>query len=185
MRILSIDVDWVQSGLHVDQLNKVFFTKVNEVSEIVFGDHHHLITENIKSDNVILHNIDHHHDIVYKDDQVENIKNNIIKSPHWIGNLIHQKKIKEYHWYKNINSQFIRDGYFGEKLLLENDVEFKYYENLDNLINQKFDLLFVCKSPFYTPGEFQILHNTYLEYCRISHSDKVKEIERRINVHNY
>jgi len=185
MKILSIDIDWVQSGLHVEQLNKVFFTKVKDVSEIVFSDHHHLICDALKDENIILHNIDHHHDIVYKDEHIENIKNNQIKSSHWIGNLIYQKKVKEYHWYKNINSQFIRDGYFGEKLLLDNDITFKYYEKLDNIMNEKFDLLFICKSPFYTPGEFQLLHNTYFDYCKINHNDKVKEIERRINVHNY
>ena len=59
MKILSIDVDWIQSGLHVEQLNKVFFNAVKDVKKIVFADHHHLITTELQDYNdIILHNID-------------------------------------------------------------------------------------------------------------------------------
>lgn len=186
MKILSIDVDWIQSGLHVEQLNKVFFNAVKDVKKIVFADHHHLITTELQDyNNIILHNIDHHHDIVYNDEQVVNIKENEIKSPHWVGNLLYQGRLKQYYWYKNVNSQFIRDGFFGEQLLLENECLFNYYENLNELDNIPFDMMFLCKSPFYTPGEFQLVYNIYTDYIKYHHSDKLKEVITRTNVHNY
>ena len=56
---------------------------------------------------------------------------------------------------------------------------------LNELDNIPFDMMFLCKSPFYTPGEFQLVYNIYTDYIKYHHSDKLKEVITRTNVHNY
>ena len=72
MKILSIDVDWLLPGsrYHLKELNNLFFTKCETAKEIAFGRYHHQILQApqiLQSNNIILHNIDHHHDLSYED----------------------------------------------------------------------------------------------------------------------
>ena len=79
--VLSIDIDWCQSHFHWEKLNKVFYDNVGKVKKIAFGKHHHqIIPHIIKENNIVLHNIDHHHDIQYEDCLVDFIGNNKTKN---------------------------------------------------------------------------------------------------------
>ena len=62
--VLTIDLDWLQSHFHLKKLNELFYDKVKNAKKIVFSKHHHMIVkELINQNNIVLHNIDHHHDI--------------------------------------------------------------------------------------------------------------------------
>ena len=93
--VLSIDLDWCQSHFHLKQLNRLFYSKIDKAKKIVFGRHHHQIMFDLMNrENIVLHNIDHHHDVQYEDFQIPDIVDNGI-STHgcWVGNLIHLGKI--------------------------------------------------------------------------------------------
>ena len=78
--VLSIDIDWCQSHFHIEQMNKVFYENMCTAKRIVFSHHHHqIVPEIIHEDNIVLHNIDHHHDIQYDDWQVNDIEKVYIK----------------------------------------------------------------------------------------------------------
>ncbi len=185
INVLSIDLDWLQSGYHLNDLNKVFFQKVKKANKIIFSEHHHLIYNVISNENEIsLCNIDHHHDILYRDYHWENISTkNIVTASHWIGNLIFKKKILELNWYNNFNSQYIRDNYFGEKLILNNNVKFNIYQNLNN-VKDFYDIIFICKSHSFLMPEFYNVFNIYLDYCLENHKEKTLQSFITPNLHN-
>ena len=75
--VLSIDLDWCQSHFHLKQLNRLFYSKIDKAKKIVFGRHHHQIMFDLMNrENIVLHNIDHHHDVQYEDFQIPDIVDN-------------------------------------------------------------------------------------------------------------
>src|SRR6056300_819658 len=120
--LLSIDLDWLKTGNQLKELNKLFFDKVKSVKKIIFGNHHHIILEDLKNlKDIHLYNIDDHHDIASEPWHVNDIKNNISTHGCWVGNLVEQNRIKKYHWIKNFNSVPSRPGFYDEELLLRNN----------------------------------------------------------------
>jgi len=183
--LLSIDLDWLQSGYHLKELNKLFFDKVKYTKKIIFGNHHHIILEDLKQiKNINLYNIDHHHDIVYKDWQVNDIKINRSSHGCWIGNLLEQNRVKKYHWFKNFNSVPVQESYYSEELLLRNSVEFFTFENLYELEFINFDHIFVCKSAEYTYKEFVGTYDVYLDFCKSFFDNITFERKLKIDVPN-
>ena len=66
--VLSIDCDWVGSPSQYQDLLSYFTEKVKDVEEVYFSGDHQFHYPHIPS-NTILVNIDHHHDMGYKDFQ--------------------------------------------------------------------------------------------------------------------
>ena len=153
MKILSIDVDWLLPGsrYHLKELNNLFFTKCETAKEIAFGRYHHQILQCpqlLQSNNIILHNIDHHHDLVYEPWQEKGIREGVASHGAWIGNLIYDNKIAEYWWYKNSDSDVIRPESFlaGSMMMRQPPVNFMIEETLEHAWRLDYDLIFVSLS---------------------------------------
>ena len=179
MKILSIDVDWLLPGsrYHLKELNNLFFSKCETVEQIVFGRHHHQILQCpkvIQCNNIILHNIDHHHDLVYNFWQEDGIKNGVASCGSWVGNLIYENKIDEYFWYKNINSDLIKSDSFLGRSMMFRQPPVKYYieETLEEAWRLDYDLIFVAFSPETLDKELYCVYDTYVDYCKYRYKEK-------------
>jgi CRISPR/Cas system-associated endoribonuclease Cas2 len=183
--LLSIDLDWIQSSHHVKELNKLFFNKIKYAKKIIFANHHHSILfglENIEKIN--LYNIDHHHDICYSSWQKNDIENKIASHGCWVGNLLEEGKIIKYHWFKNFNSDPIKDTDDSEKLILKNKIEFLQDEYLEGLQNINFEHIFVCKSVEYISNDFKQIFEVYKDVCNYFFPEKFYENKFNIDVPN-
>jgi len=170
--LLSIDLDWLKTGNQLRSLNKLFFDKVKNTKKIIFGNHHHIILNDLKNvKDINLYNIDDHHDILSESWQVVDIQNNISTHGCWVGNLLQHNRIKKYHWIKNYNSVPSRAGFYDEELLVKNNVNYIVTETLDELQSIEFDHIFICKSIEYTFKEYAGLYDTYLNFCQSFYKD--------------
>lgn len=176
-KVLTIDLDWLQSHFHLKKLNDLFFNKIKDAKKIVFSKHHHMVvSELINQNNIILHNIDHHHDICYKDWQVGDIKRGRVTHGCWVGNLLFERKLLKYYWYKNFNSNTLSIDNFGGNLMMDVDLPFYIEEELyeAEYVND-FDLIFVCSSPEYMIKEYSTVYDTYKDICNDKYKSKTKE----------
>ena len=172
--VLSIDIDWCQSHFHLDELNKLFYSKIGKAKKIVFAKHYHqIVPEIVNENNIILHNIDHHHDIQYEDWQIDDIQNGKVTHGCWIGNLIEYQKIKEYYWYNNLDSDLSFSN-FVSLFLVNNNLPFSIESELTKAKKVKvYDLIFVCHSPDYvTSHVWGVLYQTYFDCCKTLYNSK-------------
>ena len=175
--VLTIDLDWLQSHFHLKKLNELFYSKVKNAKKIVFSKHHHMIVkELINHNNIVLHNIDHHHDICYKDWQVSDIKRGRVTHGCWVGNLIFERRLKKYYWYKNGNSDVLSVDNFGGNLMMDTDLPFYVEEELHEAeYISNYDLIFVCSSPEYMNEQYSIVYDMYKDMCKDLYKAKTKE----------
>ena len=179
MKILSIDVDWLLPGsrYHLKELNNLFFAKCETAKEIAFGRYHHQILQSpqiLQSNNIILHNIDHHHDLVYEDWQHEGIVKGVATHGAWIGNLIYDNKIAEYWWYKNLDSGVIRPESFLASSMIGRQPPMHFYieETLEGAWRLDYDLIFVSLSQETLDKQFYCVYDTYIDYCKYKYEEK-------------
>ncbi len=179
MKILSIDVDWLLPGsrYHLKELNNLFFTKCETAKQIAFGRYHHQILQCpqlLQSNNIILHNIDHHHDLVYEDWQEKGIREGIATHGAWIGNLIYDNKIAEYWWYKNSDSDVIRPESFLASSMLNRKPRMVYSieETLEEAWRLDYDLIFVSLSQETLDQKLYCVYDTYIDYCKYKYEEK-------------
>ena len=179
MKVLSIDVDWLLPGsrYHLKELNNLFFTKCETAKEIAFGRYHHQILQCpqlLQSNNIILHNIDHHHDLVYEDWQEKGIREGIATHGAWIGNLIYDNKIAEYYWYKNLDSDTIPPESFLASSMLKRQpmVVYSIEETLEEAWRLDYDLIFVSLSQETLDKQFYCMYDTYIDYCNYKYPEK-------------
>ena len=179
MKILSIDVDWLLPGsrYHLKELNNLFFTKCETAKQIAFGRYHHQILQCpqlLQSNNIILHNIDHHHDLVYEDWQEKGIREGIATHGAWIGNLIYDNKIAEYYWYKNLDSDTICPESFLAASMLKRQpmVVYSIEETLEEAWRLDYDLIFVSLSQETLDQKLYCVYDTYIDYCKYKYEEK-------------
>ena len=186
MKILSIDVDWLLPGsrYHLKELNNLFFTKCETAKQIAFGRYHHQILQCpqlLQSNNIILHNIDHHHDLVYEQWQEDGIREGVATHGAWIGNLIYDNKIAEYWWYKNLDSEVIRPESFLAASMLSRQppMHFSIEETLEGAWRLDYDLIFVSLSQETLDKKLYCVYDTYIDYCKYKYEQKT--VVARIN----
>ena len=179
MKILSIDVDWLLPGsrYHLKELNNLFFSKCETAKEIAFGRYHHQILQSpqiLQSNNIILHNIDHHHDLFYQSWQEKSIREGVATHGAWIGNLIYDNKIAEYWWYKNLDSQVISSECFLASSILTRQppVNFMIEETLEEAWRLDYDLIFVSLSQETLDLKLSCVYDTYIDYCKYKYQEK-------------
>ena len=176
---MSIDVDWLLPGsrYHLKELNNLFFTKCETAKQIAFGRYHHQILQCpqlLQSNNIILHNIDHHHDLVYEDWQEKGIREGIATHGAWIGNLIYDNKIAEYWWYKNLDSDVIRPESFLAHSMIIREPKMYFYieETLEEAWKLDYDLIFVSLSQETLDKKLYCVYDTYIDYCKYKYEEK-------------
>ena len=180
MKILSIDIDWLLPGsrYHLKELNNLFFSKCETAKQIAFGRYHHQILQCpqiLQCNNIILHNIDHHHDLVYESWQEHGIKEGIATHGSWIGNLIYDKKISEYYWYKNSNSIVIPAESFIANSIMTREpspVNFMIEETLEEAWKLDYDFIFVSLSQETLDSKLFCVYDTYIDYCNYKYQEK-------------
>ena len=182
-KVLSIDLDWVQSHFHLEKLNTLFFDKINTTERIVFAKHHHaIINELCNKDNILLHNIDHHHDICYQDWQESGIQTGRTTHGCWVGNLIYERKLNEYHWYKNGDSEVLDPDHppqiFFTNLMIDTNLPYHIREDLTQAEStDTYDLIFVCSSPEYIKNQYSSVYVVYKHMCETYYRSKTFEIQ--------
>jgi hypothetical protein len=191
--VLSIDIDWIQSYHHLEKLNKVFFSNVNNAKKILFGKHHHqILLDLVDHNNIVIHNIDNHHDICDHDWQMPKIIDGYGYHGCWVGSLMYENKLKEYYWHNNLDSEPVILDHFGAELITERRVKYVVDDKL-NIPTMDYDLLFVCLSPEYleehgtsnnaaakTGGNSYSnrcttwigIYQTYYDYCSLLYKSK-------------
>ena len=182
-KVLSIDLDWVQSHFHLEKLNTLFFDKINTTKRIVFAKHHHaIINELCNKDNILLHNIDHHHDICYQDWQESGMQTGRATHACWVGNLIYSKKLNEYHWYKNGDSEVLDPDHppqiFFTNLMIDTNLPYHIREDLTQAEStDTYDLIFVCSSPEYIKNQYSSVYVVYKHMCETYYRSKTFETQ--------
>ena len=182
-KVLSIDLDWVQSHFHLEKLNTLFFDKINTTERIVFAKHHHaIINELCNKDNILLHNIDHHHDICYQDWQESGMQTGRATHACWVGNLIYSKKLNEYHWYKNGDSEVLDPDHppqiFFTNLMIDTNLPYHIREDLTQAEStDTYDLIFVCSSPEYIKNQYSSVYVVYKHMCETYYRSKTFETQ--------
>jgi len=184
MKILSIDVDWVvpTSRYHLKELNNLFFSKVETTPRIAFARYHHQILqigEVLQSNNIILHNIDDHHDFVYEKWQEETIKQGLATHGAWVGNLLYEGKIAEYYWYYNTTSHILPPESFLANCMISRQppVRYSIEEDLQEAWKIDYDLIFISKSAETLHSSLYCLYDTYMDYCLHKYQEKTQVIK--------
>mgnify|MGYP003122147765 FL=1 len=181
-KVLTIDMDWCQSHFHVKKVNQLFYRKIPDAKRIVFGRHHHqIIPEIINEDNIILHNLDDHHDIQYKPWQITDMVGEPPMVTHgcWVGMMMLLKKIKEYYWYINHDSLVDFTDWTHKVVYQHNEgMPFCIEEDVDKAHQiESYDLIFVAHSPEYarnysTYAIMSALYQSYMDCCLELYSSK-------------
>lgn len=124
---------------------------------IMFAEEHDMILELLcsdaeKKDELLeVFNLDHHHDIYYENGktlvdlyQSANIGN-------WVYYLGANGKLLRYNWVRNYSSCRFEESMQEFDFIVDQD---SIFENLDVLLEQDFDYIFVCLSKDYFPDIF-------------------------------
>jgi len=123
---------------------------IDDPTHIVFADYHGEIVKyicevwNIK-EPFNLYNIDHHHDLGYKKNNIEILKDGL-RSSNWASLC---PNIKEYNWIGNKNS----DQSTLTPEIISNVPKFNPSTNIHLIKDIKFDYVFICLSPGWIPDE--------------------------------
>ena len=151
--VLSIDCDWVGSPSQYQDILSYFTEKVKDVEEVFFSGDHQFHYPHIPS-NTILVNIDHHHDMGYKDFQYKNMEKGLMDEASWVLALIRLKKIKGYIWISNYESEF--DGALEDNLAKVRQLDiFKRYFDIKDISEIKYNKILVCESYDWSkPGKY-------------------------------
>ena len=185
-KVLSIDLDWLQSHFHLKNLNALFFDKVKTAKRIVFSKHHHTILNELHDkNNISLHNIDHHHDICYQESQQTCITEGRATYACWVGYLIYSKKLNEHYWYKNGDSSVLdpeqshnSSQYFFTNIIIHNELPYHVVEDLTHAQSvDTYDLMFVCSSQEYSNIQYSVVYDIYKDMCNDYYKFKTFEIQ--------
>lgn len=138
-------------NINQQALNKLEKFLLNIKKPIYLAETHtfcyHLIkTKKQPHQKLILTNIDHHHDIYNKSNKEE------INCGNWLYHIIKDHPTGEYTWLKNTDSELYNKNKITKKL--------KITDNIDTILNQDYDIIFICQSAMWSPPHLdKHLHN--------------------------
>lgn len=119
-----------------------------EAKTVVINEHHEIYPILNNHKDIYLVNIDHHHDIIYRSEMQEKVD-----CGNWVYHLARQGKLRSYSWIGNSES---------EKYKLKDDFNIEshctYHETYSEklyMMEERFDLVVICKSGKYTPKSVQ------------------------------
>lgn len=136
--------------IHYHRLTKWLNQKIQFVDKesIIFIKSHEMINDYIQGENITLYNIDHHHDLGYRED------NTVIHCGNWALHLLKEKKINKYIWINNENSNI--------GLIESVDFETQSLREF-NLNTLKPDKIIICFSPEWIPKQFHPLYYLWID----------------------
>lgn len=177
--VLSIDIDYVNNVHDFKNLLRFYTKIINKVESknIIFSQIHANIwyilnTLSIGNDPIEIVNIDNHHDVEYDKSKITDG----LQSSNWLGHYLKKSDfIKNVYWVNNSNSIA---SYPDDLLTITKD--------LNEVLFDKFDYLFVCESPHYTSTNelAQMAFETLLEITMLS-KGKNKMFFYRPNIINH
>lgn len=145
------------------------FNKINK-NDVYFISEHHNIVKLIQEKEIILYNIDHHHDLGYS--EVSNLKSKP-NCGNWVKFLWNQGKIKEYYWFHNSNSELPYRQKDKEIVTKESELS-----EINSEMFADFDKIILCNSPQWIPVEYQSLFQLWIGMAEIMK-------ERRYQIDSY
>lgn len=164
---LSIDLDWIRTREQINFVNDIIFSSL-KIKQINFSYQHHAIYNILeKHKNINLYNIDHHHDVYYKEPR------DIVNEGNWVYHLITKKCIKQYHWIKNIDSEIQFD--FPPEMMVS-DYEYHVHDNYKFLKEINFQSISIILTPEWTYMNLQPLYEAYIDYFKF-HKKPINLIE--------
>lgn len=151
----------------------------NDTKKIAISEHQSIVDILIKDENSIEHdideiyeswkfnliNIDFHHDIIYRPQDRNTIKNfDKYNCSNWVGYLMLKNKIENYTWIKAPNSDLYDHNLDGKYDIKFETESMRLVENIQEFIdNNKFDYVFLCLSPQWVPYKFKHLYDLLVE----------------------
>lgn len=184
--------DIKENELEIDPSNllfcyKLFLRAIKESEcEVTFAyDHDNILYELQDLKNIDLINIDHHHDILYHDSEDDDgisdslekkyqaiCNYSMINEGNWVAWLQSKNKINSYTWVGNENSfESLEEETKNYCNSLIPNFNMKTKENFE-LKDYKFDYIFICLSPQYTPKIYWHYFSMFVEaYQQITGND--------------
>ena len=146
LKVCNADLD------HYRKLTTWFFKNLKNVEyeNLIFIKSHEQIVNYINLGDVV-YNIDHHHDLSYKEHE-----ENKCNCGNWVKYLFDNNIIKDYIWINNPNS--IQPRYFKGKI---EQCTFDSF-NLDSL---EADKVIICLSPEWVPPQYHSLLYSWMDIC--------------------
>lgn len=161
--VLSIDCDYITTPEKSVEIVNFFLKHVEniEIKNINFSQIHaniHYILQPLllNKESIDIVNIDHHHDIYYKE-----YKEDAFKSSSWLGHYLkYPNFIQNAYWLCNYDSIKTSPDDLINMTYNINDVDFK-----------RFDYLFVCESPIYCTPFGSVTYNILFDI--VKHTKKI------------
>ena len=121
-------------------------------------DHEHAINCIPKNENIVLTNIDHHHDVLYNKDDI------MLNCGNWVRALSDMGILQRYAWINNGNSA----PYLFEenKDIINYTIDLREF-NFDTLAVP--DVLILCFSPMWIPPAYRPLFFTWMDFFNHLH----------------
>ena len=158
-------------------MDKVYFADNHDTILTHLQNHYSKIGQYEKNETkYTIINFDHHHDIYYSKEQARDVDlYNIVSPGDWVWYLDKNNLCDEYHWIGNKNSSNWRDVCgSGPPELMQNGGRYTSLQEFRDAytLPKKFDLIYVCKSPHWTPDiyfdYFDILKDMAEKYFKTS-----------------
>ena len=159
-RIIQGKIPGFSPECDLNKFTDLFFflkEKVNGIDKdnIKIAFNHEEIYDFLDKDfDVSLYNIDHHHDMGYPQNDSEENKERALEGlgcGNWVSFLNKNKKIKQYTWIGNHNSN-------PPMNIISNDYDnFIFTTDLNALCSVKFDKIFICASWEWVPLKYRNL----------------------------
>lgn len=128
-------------------------------------DHEKLINFLPQDDNIVITNIDHHHDVAYELHHFDNpIDENHLTCGNWIKYIADNKNLVRYHWVNNSNSEPPNKKVEN---LITSTTDFRDF-NFNNLATP--NQLIICLSPMWVPPTYRPLFYTLMDICNFIHN---------------
>ena len=173
-------MDNAQANLYIYQkLTDMIFKTIKrlESDKIIFIMNHHNVLDCISDYNTLsLVNIDHHHDLGYKD---YNYYNNVLDCGNWIKHLYEEGRLDSYLWINNDTTKEYpaaeESGYVTQIIPF-----FQVAEHLD-FFAETADMLIICASFEWVPPQYRNLFFTWKEMCDNFYGKEVCLIDKEQN----
>ena len=137
---------------------------VDGSSRVIFSRDSHDILEHVSElSDIVIHSVDHHHDIFY----AGKTHLNQLNKNNWVWWLDRDNVIKEYTWFGNRSS-----APYDESVQLR--CKFKSVSRKNQKPMSNPDLIFVCQSPSWVPESGQELYRTLQSISDSYWSEKKK-----------